>query len=125
MVWSHELRRAWRGAATSDIGNESIPYSNLVSFAVLSGAGPGATLGPSTFIPTATWMVPDSPYLPGPAFGPIQPDGTDTLVANEARFSAKVYAVGGVLYAVHNTLLNGRVAIRWYRIRSADNALLE
>ncbi len=111
--------------ATSDIGNESIPYSNLVSFAVLNGAGPGAALGPSTFIPTATWMVPDSAYLPGPAFAPIQPDGTDTLVANEARFSAKVYAVGGVLYAVHNTLFNGRVAIRWYRIRAADNALLE
>src|SRR5439155_13743405 len=41
------------------------------------------------------------------------------------RFSAKVYCVGGVLYAVHNTYLNGRIAIRWYRIRAADNVLLE
>jgi hypothetical protein len=111
--------------ATSDIGNDSSPHSNLVSSAVQNAAGPGASLSPATFIPTASWVVPDSAYLPGPAFAPIQPDGTDTLVANEARFSAKVYTVGGVLYAVHNTQLNNRVAIRWYRIRAADNVLLE
>jgi hypothetical protein len=46
-------------------------------------------------------------------------------MANDARFSAKVYAVGGVLYAVHSTELNNRVAIRWYRIRASDDALLE
>jgi hypothetical protein len=111
--------------ATSDIGNDSNPHSNLVSFAVQNAAGPGATLSPATIIPTASWVVPDSAYLPGPQFAPIQPDGTDTLQANDARFSGKVYAVNGVLYAVHNTELNGRIAIRWYRIRAADNVLLE
>lgn len=36
-----------------------------------------------------------------------------------------MYAVGGVLYAVHNTELNGRMAIQWYRIRASDQTLLE
>jgi len=47
------------------------------------------------------------------------------LQANDARLSAKVYAVGGVLYAAQNTELNNRLAIRWYRVRAADNVLLE
>jgi hypothetical protein len=111
--------------ATSDYGNDSSPHSNLVSFAVQNASGPGASLTTATFIPTLPWVVPDSAYLPGPAFAPIQPDGTDTLVANDARLSAKVYAVGGVLYAVHNTELNNHIAIRWYRIRAADQVLLE
>jgi hypothetical protein len=55
----------------------------------------------------------------------LQPDGTTTLLANDARMSASVYAAGGVLYAVHNTELNGRIAIRWYRIRAADHTVLE
>ncbi len=111
--------------ATSDIGSDSSPHSNLVSFAVLNSSSHSASLSPSTFIPTASWVVPDSLYLPGPAFAPIQPDGSDTLVANEARFSARIYAVGGILYAVHNTELNNHVAIQWYRVRAADNVLLE
>jgi hypothetical protein len=111
--------------ATSDIGNDSDPHSNLVSFAVQGAGSAGASLSAATFIPTAPWVVPDSAYLPGPSFAPIQPDGTDTLQANEARFSAKVYAVGGILYAVHSTELNNHVAIRWYRIRAVDNVLLE
>jgi hypothetical protein len=111
--------------ATSDYGLDSSPHSNLVSFAVLNAASPAASLTASAFIPTASWEVPDSPYLPAPAFALIQPDGTDTLQGNDARLSARVYAVGGVLYAIHNTQLNTHVAIRWYRVRAADNALLE
>jgi hypothetical protein len=116
---------AGRVLATTDYGLDSSPHSNLVSFAVQNAVGPGATLTPSTFIPTLPWEVPDSPYLPGPCFAPIQPDGTDTLQANDARLSAHVYAIGGILYAVNNTYLNGRIAIRWYRVRAADNVLLE
>jgi hypothetical protein len=111
--------------ATSDIGNDSSPHSNLVSFAVQNGATSAASLSPATFIPTPTWTVPDSPYLPAPQFGVIQPDGTDALLANDARISAKAYAVNGVLYAVHNTEYNGHIAIRWYRVRTTDNTLLE
>jgi hypothetical protein len=39
--------------------------------------------------------------------------------------SARVFAVRGVLYAVHNTELNGRMAIRWYRIDASTLAVLE
>jgi hypothetical protein len=116
---------AGRILATSDIGNDSSPHSNLVSFAVQNAGGPGATLSFAQIIPTAFWQVPDSAYLPAPTFAPVQPDGTSRLQANEARFSAKVHAVGGILYAVHNTELDGHIAIRWYRIRAADNVLLE
>jgi len=111
--------------AASDLGNDSDPHSNIVSSTVLNAGGPAATLSPATFIPTLPWIVPDSPYLSAPSFHPIQPDGSDTLQANEARFSAKIPAVGGVLYAIHNTYLNDHIAIRWYRVRAADNALLE
>jgi hypothetical protein len=34
-------------------------------------------------------------------------------------------ALAASFYAVHSTELNNRVAIRWYRIRAADNVLLE
>jgi hypothetical protein len=111
--------------ATSDLGYDSDPHSGLISFAVQNASGPGATLTSSTVIPTPSWTVPDNPYLGVPQFSVVQPDGTDTLVANDARLSAKVYTVGGVLYAVHNTDLNSHVAIRWYRIRASDHALLE
>jgi hypothetical protein len=111
--------------SASDIGTDSSPHSNLVSFVVQGATGPGATLSASTFIPTPAWEVPDNPYNPYPEFAILQPDGTDTLEGNDARISAKVYAVGGVLYAVHQTYWNGHVAIRWYRVRAADNTLLE
>jgi len=82
-------------------------------------------LSAAAFVPTATWAVPDNADLGAPLLTATQPDGTSTLQANDARLSAKVCAVGGVLYAVHNTQWNNRVAIRWYRVRAADNALLE
>ena len=111
--------------AVTDIGNDSSPHSNLVSFAVLNAGGPGATLTAATSIPTSAWVVPDNPDFGQPLLTPTQPDGTSALMANDARLSAKVYAVGGMLYAVHNTELNSRIAISWYRVRAADNALFE
>ena len=111
--------------SVTDIGSDSNPHSNLVSFAVQNAAGPGASLTVSTFIPTTPWVVPYNDVLLAPAFAASQPDGTQTLQANDARLSAKVYAVNGVLFAVHNTQLNNRIAIRWYRVRAADNVLLE
>ena len=48
-----------------------------------------------------------------------------TLADNDARFSARVYTVGGVIFAVHNTEVDGRAAIRWYRINATNYALLE
>ena len=108
-----------------DIGNDSDPHSNLVWFAVQNAGGLTPTLTPSTFLNVLPYVVPDNPNLGVPQFTAHQPDGTTTLQANDARLSAKVYAVGGVLYAVGNTELNGRLAIRWYRVRAADHTLLE
>jgi hypothetical protein len=70
-------------------------------------------------------MVPDNADLGVPQFAALQPDGTTTLQANDPRLSAKVYAVGGVLYGVHSTYFNNHIAVRWYRVRASDRVLLE
>jgi hypothetical protein len=112
--------------AMEDIGTDTNPHSNIVSFVVQNAVGPGiATLTTSTSIPVSPYVVPYNADLGTPFFNPLQPDGTTTLAANDARLSAKVYAVGGVLYAVNNTELNNRIAVRWYRINAANHALLE
>jgi len=36
-----------------------------------------------------------------------------------------VYRLGGVLYAIHNTEVNGRAALRWYRIGADTSTVLE
>ncbi|HAO78740.1 MAG TPA: hypothetical protein DCQ92_07145 [Verrucomicrobia subdivision 3 bacterium] len=111
--------------AMGDIGNDSDPHSNVVSFAVQNAASPGATLTAPTSINVSPYVVPFNSDLGYPLFNPVQPDGSTTLQVNDGRISAKVYAIGGVLYAVHNTEVNGRIAIRWYRINAATHALLE
>jgi hypothetical protein len=111
--------------AASDIGNDSDPHSNLVSSVVLNAATTNASLGQVTVIPTASWVVPYNDIVVAPQFTANQPDATSTLDADDARITAKVYAVGGVLYATHNTELNNRIAIEWYRIRASDHVLLE
>ncbi len=111
--------------AVSDVGNDSNPHSNLVSFVVEDPQGPSGTLTPSTIIPTDSWTVPDNADYGAPVFVATQPDGTATLMANDARLSAKVYAVAGVLYAAHSTQLGNHIAIQWYRVRAADHTLLE
>lgn len=111
--------------SVTDIGNDSAPHSNLVCFAVQKATAKGATLTPSTMIQTLPWEVPDNVDFGAPLLTPIQPDGTSAVMANDARLSARVNAVSGVIYAVHNTQLNNHLAIRWYRIRASDNTLLE
>ena len=111
--------------AVGDIGMDSNPHSNLVSFAVLNATGTNATLTAPISIPVNPYVVPFDSDLGFPMFTPMQPDGTTMLDGNDARFSAKVYAVAGVIYAVHNTELNNRMAIRWYRINAATRALIE
>ncbi len=111
--------------AMGDIGTDSNPHSNVVWFAVQNAAGTNPTLTASAQLTVTPYEVPDNAILGVPQFAALQPDGTTTLQANDPRLSAKVYAVGGVLYAVHQTELNGHIALRWYRIRAADQALLE
>jgi hypothetical protein len=116
---------AGRILAASDIGSDSNPHSNIVCFAVQNAGSTGATLTASTFIPTLPWVVPDNADLGVPQFAAAQSDGTQNLIADDARLLAKVYAVGGVIYAVQTTEFNGHLAIRWYRVRAADSTLLE
>jgi hypothetical protein len=111
--------------AVGDIGMDSNPHSNLVSFAVLNATGTNATLTAPVSIAVNPYVVPDDPDLGFPMFTPMQPDGTTMLDGNDARFSAKVYAVAGIIYAVHNTEINNRIAIRWYRIDAANRTLIE
>src|SRR5262249_4042739 len=92
--------------AASDMGSDSSSHSNVVSFAVQNAGSPGAALSASTFIPTLTWVVPDNVDLGVPQFAAAQPDGTQNLIADDARLLSKVYAVGGVLYAVQTTDFN-------------------
>ncbi len=111
--------------AMGNVGDTSDPYSNVVWFAVQNAGGASPSLTASTFLNVLPYVVPDNADLGVPQFTALQPDGTTTLQANDARLSAKVYAVGGVLYAVNNTELNGRLAIRWYRVHASDHTLLE
>jgi hypothetical protein len=111
--------------AMGDIGSDTSPHSNVVWFAVQNAGGTSPTLSAPASLTVAPYEVPFNDDLGVPQFVAPQPDGTTLLQANDARLSAKVFAVGGVLYAIHNTELNGRMAIRWYRIRAADQTLLE
>jgi hypothetical protein len=108
-----------------DIGTDSDPHSNMVTFSVLNAGGPGATHSAPVDITVNPYVVPYNSDLDVPVLTATQPDGTATLLANDARLAAKVYAVGGVLYAVHSTEYNNRIAIRWYRINATNHVVLE
>jgi hypothetical protein len=102
--------------AVGDLGYDFQAHSNIVASTVLNPGSLDAVLAPATNIFVDGYTVP---------LDPIQPDGSDTLADNDARFSARVYTAGGVIFAVHSTEVDGRAAIRWYRINAADYALLE
>lgn len=111
--------------ATGNIGMDIIQYSNLFVFAVQNAGNPMATLTAPVNITVAPYQVPYNADFDAPLFTVHQPDGTSVTQGNDARISARVFAVGGVIYAVHNTELNNRMAIRWYRISASTSALLE
>jgi hypothetical protein len=111
--------------AMGDIGTTSDPYSNMVCSVVQNAGATSPTLSAPVRLTVTPYQVPDNDNLGVPQFTVPQPDGTTMLQANDPRLSARVYAVGGVLYAVHNTELNGRMAVQWYRIRASDHKLME
>jgi len=108
-----------------DIGSDSELHSNIFMFQVLGPGHSGATLSTSVQITVNPYVCPFNTDMGFPLFNPTQPDGTRQLMANDPRFSAKVYSVNGVLYAAHNTEFNNRIAIQWYRVNSTNGALLE
>lgn len=108
-----------------DIGSDSELHSNIFMFHVLGAGHSGATLSTPVQITVSPYVCPFNSDMGFPLFNPTQPDGTRQLQANDPRFAAKVYSVGGILYGVHNTEFNDRIAIQWYRVSSATGALLE
>jgi hypothetical protein len=103
--------------AMGDLGYDWAPHSNLVTFAVQNAAGPGpATLSEPTNLCVEPYSVP---------IKPTQPDGNNSLDDGDARLSATVYQVAGVLYAVHGCGVDDRAALRWYKIRAADQTVLQ
>jgi hypothetical protein len=111
--------------SVANYGMDTNFYSNLVTFSVLNGATHTATLTASTTINVPPYYIPENDVAGAPLLTVVQPDGSSTLEANDARICGKVYCVGGILYATHNTELNGHIAIQWYRINAATHALLE
>jgi hypothetical protein len=111
--------------AAFDIGSTSDPISNLVAFAVVNGASNNATLSDVSYPNVLPFYVPDNADLGAPLLVPTQPDGSQHLEANDARFGGCVRGINGVLYAVHSTEFNGKIAIRWYRIDATNRTVIE
>jgi len=106
-------------AASVGIGvnGDFVTNKSLVSFQVQNAANSGgATLSSSDFLSVPPYTAP---------LNPTQPDGSDTLDDGDARLSANVYEVHGVLYAVQGTQLNNQAVLRWYRIDAATHTVLE
>ena len=101
-----------------DFGNGNpLTNTSLITFSVLNAAGPGgATLTSSTTLTVPGYTEP---------INPAQPGTSATVDDGDARIGASVYRVNGILYAVHNTEVNGRAALRWYRINATSPAVLE
>lgn len=108
-----------------DIGSDVNFHSNMFTFHVLGAGTSQATLSTPVQITVDPYMCPFNTDQGVPVFMANQSDGTQNLQANDPRLAAKVYNVGGVLYGVHNTEFNNRIAIQWYRIDAATGALLE
>jgi hypothetical protein len=90
--------------------------NRLVASKVLDGNTTNAALQPPVSIAVDDYTYP---------IDPVQPDGSSNLSDNDARLSAKVYTVGGILYAAQSIEVGTRAAIRWYRISATNYALLE
>ncbi len=108
--------------ATGGLGFNSITGkfetdTTLVASTVLNaGLNGGATLDDAVFLGVPGFTAP---------LDPTQPSGSQNLDDGDARFSATVHTVGGVVFATHGTEVGGRAAIRWYRIQAGTYTLLE
>jgi hypothetical protein len=109
--------------AVSDLGvdlttqSPNGPHSTLVLSQIANAATGAATLNnPSVTITVPAYSVP---------FDPTQPDGSNNLADNDARFAACVRRVGNILYATHATETNNRAAVRWYKINAVNNTVVQ
>jgi len=107
--------------ATAGVGLDTngnlVTNQSLVTFQVQNASSSGAaTLSSSSFLSVPPYTAPPNP---------TQPDTSSNLDDRDARFSANVYEVGGVLFAVHNVEVNNLAALRWYRIEGSTQSVLE
>ena len=68
-------------------------------------------------IPVSANLDPPTANQPGPK--------PDIWTNDNTRFSGNVVRNNGELWGVHTVGLNGRAALRWYRINEATNAVIE
>jgi hypothetical protein len=90
--------------------------TSLVISQIKNVTGASPSLSSASLLTVLAYTVP---------LDPVQPDGSSNLDDGDARISASVYQVSGVLYAVHSTQIGNRAVIRWYRIDAAKQTLLE
>lgn len=103
--------------AAGSLADDFLTHSNIVATTVFHPGAANATLSPGTNIFVGPYNIPTEA---------MQPDGTQTLPGDlDARISARAYTIGGVIYACHSIEVDGRCAIRWYRLNAANYALLE
>ncbi len=105
------------GLGVNDFTGQLETDTTLIAWNV-SNAGSAANASLSN---PATLSVP--PYTA--PIDPTQPDSSHNLDDGDSRMGGAVYRVAGVLYAVHATEVNNLAAIQWFRVRAADNVLLE
>ncbi len=99
------------GTSPSNVG-EYLVRSDLTGT-----AGPGATLTEDPpLIPVADY------YLPTAA---AQPDGTRSIGTIDQRISGNVYEVGNVIYATHDTMVDGHVAVSWIKLNEQTNQVIQ
>jgi hypothetical protein len=102
--------------AIGDLGQDSKPHSSLAAYTVHAGAGPGLATVSFQAINVPSYSVP---------INPPQPNGLHNLDNGDARFSASVYRVNDVLYAVHSTQVNSHAAIQWFKIDALTFSVLQ
>jgi hypothetical protein len=97
--------------------NQPVTNTALVDLTVQNADQPGA----------AVLVGPSRIAVPGftAPLAPSQPDYTQNLDAGDARFSALVHGVGGLLYAAQAVQLGPHSGVRWYRIKAADYSVVE
>lgn len=106
------------GSSSGDIlaAADLFTGDTLILSKVLNANTTNASLADSKKVAIDAYTVP---------IDPTQPDGTKTLSDNDARLSARVYTVGGIMFATQSIEVNNRAAIRWYRISTTNQTLLE
>ena len=103
--------------AVAHSGDDLLPHFTLRAATIRDAAGPTpATLTAPTSIPVAAYSIPLNPF---------QPDGLDDLDDGDSRFSASVYQVGDIIYAVHSDELASGTAVHWYRLNALDYSVVQ